>query len=428
MPSLTGARPSLATLLVLAALVFLAYSPALTQPLLEDDYPNIVLAQHYGPVSDWPRMFHDAVFRLRTTTWLMMYGLNAMFGMHAAAYYAAMILLQVLNTWLVYLLGIWRPLGFGVSTFAAGFFAVYEGHQEAVMWLSGSTEPLLVFFGLLSFLFWIRFLDARGLAWYAASLLAFSLALLSKESAVILVPLLALPVAMDRQMWRRVLWLLPFAVLASLAAISLFLARSYSFRFRDGSFALDAPVWLTWPLNFGRLFWFWGLLSLIAILVWKPDGYRRILNFALAWTGASLIPYSFLTYSKRIPSRQLHLASVGVAIVVGFALLNLFERYWPKRRVAVVALCALIVAHNVIYLWTKKRGQFLERAAPTQQLIALARVTRGPIYVKCFPRTPLIAQAAVQLMIDAQAADSLLWTPEQARAHPGAVTFCYPQR
>ncbi len=428
MPSLTGARPTLATLLVLAALVLLAYAPALTQPLIEDDYPNIVLAQHYGPPAGWPQMFHDAVFRLRATTWLLMYGLNTAFGMHAAAYYAAMILLQILNTWMVYLLGAWPALGFPLSAFAAAFFAVYEGHQEAVMWLSGSTEPLLVFFGLASLLCWIRFLEGRGLAWLAAALLAFSLALFSKESAVILGPLLVLPLAVDRRLWRRAAWLLPFAALAALAAASIFLARSYSFRFQDGSFSLAAPFWLTWPLNMWRLLWFWGLLSLIAILAWRPSGFGRILTIAFAWMGISLIPYSFLTYSKRIPSRQLHLASVGVAILVGYALLALAERHWSRRRAAVAALCVLIVAHNVIYLWTRKRGQFLERAAPTQQLVALARTTERPIYVKCFPRTPLIAQAAIQLMIDAKTADSLLWTPEQARLHPDAVTFCYPQR
>ena len=44
-------RPSLPVFCLLAALVLLAYAPALTQPLLEDDYPNIAQARLYGPVS-----------------------------------------------------------------------------------------------------------------------------------------------------------------------------------------------------------------------------------------------------------------------------------------------------------------------------------------------------------------------------------------
>ncbi len=424
----TRARPSLLIFAALAALVLLAYLPALWQPLIEDDYGNIVIAQRFGPPSGWGQMLSDGIFRLRSTTWLFMEAIHALFGMHAWAYYAGMILLQVFNTWLVYLLGTWRLLGFALTVWAAGFFAVYEGHQEAIMWLSGSTEPLLLLFGLLAFLCWMQFLEQRGAAWYACSLAALCLALLSKESAVIWVPLLALPLAFDRKLRRMWPWLLPFAILAGLAVASILATRSSSFRFEDGSFSLRSAFWLIWPLNFGRLFWFWGLLGVAAILVWRPAGYSRILALGAAWIGLGLIPYSFLTYSRRIPSRQLHLASVGLAIIVGFALLEVYERYWTSRRAVVVLLCALVAGENVIYLWTKKRSQFLERAAPTEQLLSLARAEHGPVYVRCFPRQRVIADSAVELMLGVPAADKLLWTQDEARAHPGAATFCYPQR
>jgi len=193
----------------LAILAIVAYLPTLTQPLLEDDYPNLVLALHYGPVSGWPAMMADPVFRLRTTSWLLMYGLHRLFGMHAAGYYAGMILLHVVNTWLVYALGAWRLLGYRLTAWAAAFFAVYEGHQEAVMWLSASNEPLMVLFGLLSIICWIQFLNRRGWFWYVASVLSFGGALLSKESGVILLALLALPLAFDQR--RKIAFLVPFA-------------------------------------------------------------------------------------------------------------------------------------------------------------------------------------------------------------------------
>lgn len=408
--------------------MLLAYLPALSQPLIEDDYGNIVIAQRYGPVAGWRELALDATFRLRATTWVFMYGLNALAGMHALAYYGAMIALHIFNTWLVYLLGMWRPLGFALTAWAAAFFAVYEGHQEAIMWLSGSTEPLLLFFGLVAFLCWVEFLERRRVMWYAASLAALCLALLSKESAIILVALLALPLAFDGMHRRAWPWLAPYALAAALAASSVLAGRSNSFRFQDGSFSLHAPFWLIWPLNFARLFWFWGLLALVAILIWKPAGYGVVLALGAAWAGLSLIPYSFLTYARRIPSRQLHLASVGLAIIVGFALLQVYKRYWSRHRLAVVALCVLMAAQNVIYLWTKKRSQFLERAAPTEQLLSVVRASRGPVYVRCFPRPRVVADSAVQLMLGVQPSDSLLWTEDEARAHPGAVTFCYPQR
>jgi hypothetical protein len=339
----------------------------------------------------------------------------------APAFYATLILLHVLNSWLVYALGAWAALGYRLTAFAAGFFAVYEGHQEAVMWLSSSNEALFVLFGLISFLCWIRFLQGRGALWYGASLLAFCFALLSKESAVILAPLLAIPLALDRKRWA---FLLPFAALAALAASSIFWARSGSFRFQDGSFSLHAPVWLIWPNNFARLFWFWGLLSVIAIVIWKPPKYLTILAIGLVWAGTALIPYSFLIYSSRIPSRQTYLASVGVAIIVGFALANLYDRYRTTGRGLVAAVCVAIILHNVVYLWTRKRNQFLERAAPTEQLIEAARKTSGPIYVKCFPRQPIIAESALELMTGRPKSD-LIWNAEEARARQATATFCY---
>lgn len=436
MTSVTGAstapgthtRPSPLVFCILTALVLLAYLPALTQPLLEDDYPNIVQARVYGPVSGWTEMFHDPVFRLRTTSWVLLNGLYGMFGMHAPAYYAVTILLHILNTWLVYGMGVWRALGYELTAWAAGFFAIYEGHQEAVMWVSASNETLMLVFGLLSFLAWIRFIESGKLLLYLASISAFCLALLSKESAVIFVPLLALTLAFERRnVGRSFACLLPFGALALLAALSIVGTRSYSFRFQDGSFSWHAPFWLILPNNFARLLWFWGLLCLIAISIWKPSGYRRIVGIGAGWMAIGLIPYSFLTYSTRIPSRQFYLASVGLCLIVGFALQNFYRRYWPRRRGAVIAACALILCANVIYLWTKKRAQYLERAAPTEQLIALARRTRGPIYVQCFPRPPLGAESAVQLMTGRPASD-LVWNPAEAASRHAAATFCYKGR
>jgi len=208
---------------------------------------------------------------------------------------------------------------------------------------------------------------------------------------------------------------LPPVVLAAGCAVSIYLTRDNSFRFQDGSFSLQAPFWRIWPENFARLFWFWGLLGLAA--AWTR--YRAVIWRGLLWAGMGLLPYSFLTYSARIPSRQVYLASAGVALIVGAGMAALEERRY--RLTAVV--CALMLVHNVGYLWIKKRAQFLERAEPTEQIIALGKSTRGPIYVQCFPRPGLIAQEALHLGAG-KAASDVVWDAEEARRR-GAVTFCY---
>lgn len=403
-------------LLALALLAIVAYLPTLWQPLLEDDYPNIAEAHALGL-----HIVTDPIFGIRSTSFLLMDGLYRLFGMTAAAYYAILIALHVLNTWLVYALGYWRAIGYRVSAWAAAFFAVYEGHQEGIMWLSGATEPLLFLFGISALLCWLHFLYEGRWTWYALGILAFVPALYSKESAFIIVALLALPLLFERKLWPRVVWLAPFAAMALVAVGHVLYTRTYSFRFNDGSFSLHAPFWITLPNSFARLFWFWGVLAVIAILVWRPIGYSLMLAIGMLWAGLSLVPYSFLTYATRVPSRQTYLASAGVALIVGFALATAVERYWAKRRGLIAAAVAVMIIQNVGYLWTRKRAQFLERAAPTEQLIALARETKGPIYVRCFPRPPLIANWAVRLETGRE--DDLIW--DASRAGSAAATFCY---
>lgn len=402
-------------LFVLALLAILAYLPTLRQPLLEDDYPNIAEAHALGM-----HIVTDPIFGIRSTSFLLMDAIYRLCGMNPAAYYAVLIAVHILNTWLVYALGYWRPIGYEVSAWAAAFFAVYEGHQEGIMWLSGATEPLLFLFGVGAFLCWLRFLYEGRRTWYLGALAAFIVALYSKESAFILVPLFALPLVFDAKLRGRIFGLTPFAILAALAVAHVLYTRAYSFRFNDGSFSIHAPFWITWPNSFARLFWAWGLLAVIAILISKPARAVKVLYIGLAWAGLALIPYSFLTYTTRIPSRQTYLASVGIALIAGSALAILAQR---RPRWVVTTAFALIVITNVGYLWTRKRAQFLERAAPTEQLIALARTTKGPIYVQCFPRPALVADWAVRLTTGRS---DLIW--DAAQSHSAAVIFCYKEK
>lgn len=416
-----------AILAVLALLAIVAYAPTLTQPLMEDDYPLIQQAQHYGDDMGWSKMFAEPIFRARATLFLLDYWINNLFDMRASAYYAAAILLHVIATWIVFAIGSWPAIGYRISAFAAAFFAICEGHQEAVMIYSGATESIQMVFGGIAFLCWLRILRG-GRAWYIPAVIAYALALLTKESAVIFVALFALPVLFDeslRKRWvRSALLLAPFALMAVGTGASVIEARKYSFRFSDGSFSPHAPFWITWPESFARLFWIWPALAIVAILLWRPPQYRKLLAIGLTWSAISLIPYVFLTYMHQVPSRHTYLAGVGTAIIVGYAMLLFVERYWVPQRAIVIAVCGAILIHNVAYLWTKKRHQFLERAAPTEQLIAFARSTKSPIYVKCFPRNHLIAEAAVEMMVDGRSKRDLIWDEPEARAR-NAATFCY---
>ena len=144
--------------------------------------------------------------------------------------------------------------------------------------------------------------------------------------------------------WReRLPRLAPHVVLVLLGVASIAQSRSNSFRFSDGSFSLHAPFWLTWPHSFARLLWIWGWPALLVLFVFGDARLRRGALAALAWIGIALVPYSFLTYSTQIPSRQVYLASAGLALLVGLAL----AQYQGHRIAAAVFALDAAAQHRV---------------------------------------------------------------------------------
>ena len=411
-------------LLFLAGVALLAYAPSLTIPLIADDYPNLSQALTYGAPGGFGTLLHDAQFRLRATSYWAMYGLWQLAGLTPPVYHAASLLLHIANTWLVFLVAAAWPRMRPAAFWAAAFFAVHEGHQEAVMWFSAINELLMFLFGMASLWCWQSAPsapDGAKPAWRKelAGVVLFALALLSKESAIFLLPLFVL--AVEPGEWRRRLpRLAPHVVLVLLALASILQSRSNSFRFSDGSFSLHAPFWLTWPHSLARLLWIWGWPAVLVLFVFGEARWRRGALAALAWMGIALVPYSFLTYSTQIPSRQVYLASAGLALLVGLALAQ-----YERRRMAGVVL-ALMLLHNTVYLWTKKRAQFVERAAPTDQLIGMARRTPGAIWIQCFPLPGIVAEEAVRLATGRPISD-LVWSAGAARER-SAEAFCYADK
>ncbi len=411
-------RRHTAILVVLAALAILAYLPVFRQPLIQDDYPNIEQAREFGPPSGWPAMLADGTFRYRVTFYLVGYGVYQAFGPAPAGFYAATLTLHILCVWLVYALGAWRPIGWRISAVAAAFFAIHEGHQEAVMWFSGSTELLMFLFGVLSLLCWVRVVENKsGWRWYAAALASFIMALLSKESAVVFAALLLLPLLGARAPRRALVWWLPFAALAAADVWLIFSARSSSFRFQDGSFSLTAPFWITLPSSGIRLLWVWGWLSALILLVLRARQHRQLVRVAALWIVLGLVPYSFLTYMHRIPSRQTYLASMGLAWIVAAGFWALYSRLRLYRTAIVAVVVAAVLASNVWYLWIRKRQQFAERAAPVEALVALAKRTTGPIYMGSYPDAAMIYPAALRMRLSKRVI--LLWDANE-RDHAAA--------
>jgi hypothetical protein len=399
-------RTGATRLFLLAALCLVAYAPTLTIPLIGDDYSNLSQSLTLGTMHGAHQLWSDSTFRLRATSYWTMYALWSTARLSAAAYHVVGLMLHFAATLLVYRLALaWEPMR-GGALWAAAFFAIYEGHQEAVMWFSAINELFLFVFGVGALLCWLRAAKSRW--WHVPGLILFALALLSKESALILLPLFILV------RWRIDWTLTPYIALAILAATSILESHATSFRFSDGSFSLSAPFWITLPHSAFRLLWIWGILALIVWIVRKQS--MRPVWLAFLWIGLALAPYSFLTYSTAIPSRQIYLASAGLAMLVGLAFYQLTQ--WADRR-TIWCVAAVILIVNAGILWTKKRSQFLERAAPTEQLFATLRTTSGPVSMSCFPSTKLIAEESVRLAMP-EALPRMVWGGACAKPNAGA--------
>src|SRR5262245_8336165 len=266
-----------APLFIIAVLAIVAYLPTLTQPFISDDYPGIKRSLSYAS-SGWEALAKDPIERPRATTFVLSYAVYHLFGMRPAAFYSANILLHILNCWLLFAAGRWRAIGYKLSFWGAAFFAVYEGHSEAIMWFSACNELLMFLFGLLSFVFWLSFLEGETAKlkwmWLALSFFCFIPSLLSKESSVIFVALFALPLLFPKLRLRQAPYLLPHALICVPYVLSIFMAGSRSTRFHNQSFVLSAPFWITWPASYGRMLWFWGLTGMISMFVWSRSGRK----------------------------------------------------------------------------------------------------------------------------------------------------------
>jgi hypothetical protein len=378
---------------VLVTLAIVAYLPALRLPFIADDYTQIPLARHFA-AEGWTPLLHEVNLRSRATYMLLSAVLDRTFGFNPTAFYAASLLLHALCVLLVYASGVWTELGEPVAFWAAAFFAIEEGHQEAVMWPAAAGDLLVFLFGMAAWVCWVKWLQGSNWKWYAAAIASFLLAAASKESVWVFAVLMLLPVVFEPLRWRRGLaGAAPFLAMAAVYMFWTWNGRVAGAGYHDNRFSLSAP-WLRVLLNsWWRLLFVWGLAAL-AILLWVGNRTdRRLVSAASLWMILGLLPYSFLTYMLQIPSRQTYLASAGLAWLAGAAAARLSE----QRRDAVLAiLCVAALAVNLEILWVKKMSQFRERGEPSELLRQAAAEADGSVTVSCAPLPDFVVEAVLR--------------------------------
>jgi hypothetical protein len=386
-------RLSPARIGILLALAFIAYLPALHISFIVDDYGQIPLARQFA-AQGWTPLYSNHELRARATYMFLSAALDRAFGFSPVIFHLAGIILHALCVLLVYATALWIEIGEPTAFFAAAFFAIQEGHQEAVIWPAAAADLLVFLFGMAAWLCWLAWLRSKSWKWYAAAILAFILAIASKESGWIFA-LLMLPLAFDRTHRRPAIFaaLTPFLAISAAYIFWTWTTRITAAGYHDTRFALSAP-WLLILLNsWWRLLFVWGLIA-IAILLWlRKRGDGRLLAISSIWIVATLFPYCFLTYQLQVPSRLTYIASAGLAWLVGAAAVRLRQ---SGRQTLFAAFCIAALALNLEILWVKKMAQFRERALPSELMKEAGLHSNGTVRISCDPLPDFIAIDVLQ--------------------------------
>ncbi len=326
-----------------------------------------------------------------------------LWGMNPTGYHVTNLLLHVVDSLLFWL--VLRKLSIPGAWLAALLFAVHPVNVESVAWIAQRKNVLALCFFLLSILCWLKaenhyFCNLTGARsrstkmlvpdrWYWLSMLAFSLAMLSKSSVAIL-PLILLLIIWwqhGRIDGASVLRTAPFFLVSiSLTVVNLqFQWQGVSAPIRDVTFlqrllGAGAAVWFylakallplrltlvypQWNIVTSDLRWWLPLLATIAttaFLLWKcvssPAKWGRTFLFAWAFFAMALLPAmgfvdaGYMRHSL-VADHYQHIAIIGVLALVAALLASVWKKLQSTARVAIgistcfLAFALIVLAHQ----------------------------------------------------------------------------------
>lgn len=355
--------------LVLAAA---AYARTVTFDFVFDDHLQIALNPWIQAWRFVPHYFTGHVWSFEQPAWagnyyrplflLWLRVVNSIVGLTPGWWHLLTIAAHLLATWMVYRLGVRLLRSHLAAALAALLFGVNPIHVEAVAWVSGIPEILLAIFcmaSLLAYLNW-RERGARRRWWMAASVAGYALAMLVKETGVVLGVIIAAHAYLfDEEMGsgasalRRarnaIRLMLPYAAVA----LAYFAARWNVLR------GVVSPlhhrplgtVWLSWPkllaFYLRQLVWPFGLSAYYDVELAKGISFHDVILPALLvlWVAAlyavifrrsklmllagiamlaPILPavYAAVVFQMGdfVHDRYLYLPSVALALVLGGAL------------------------------------------------------------------------------------------------------------
>ncbi|MFH1850058.1 MAG: tetratricopeptide repeat protein [archaeon] len=354
-------------------------------------------------IRDWkylPRIFasntrsgfleQDNFYRpIHLSLYLVIYQLS---GLHTFGYHLANLVLHLANSCLIYCLTLILFRKRAMSLITAALFTVHPIHTEAITYINGTADPLGLIFTLGSLIMFIKSLRHGSwtrVALISGSVLMFAMALLSKETTVVLPLIVSLillysnrygVVQLVKKTWHIQLpYYVTAAAYAGLRLTVLNFLNILNFygteniytenlHFRLYTFARalltyyrllflptglhherSLPVFISpfsiWIISSALI-----LIAVICLAIWS---YRRdrIIFFGILWFYITLIPVSgIIPANAIILEHWLYFPSVGFFLVVSYIITRL-----PKRQMR-IAYLILIMALVLFSVQTIRRN------------------------------------------------------------------------
>ncbi len=418
-------------------LSFLVYIPALGNGFINWDDPKYVYDNPLIRSMD-PGFFKAVFTRPYFNNWhpltMLSYAVDYRFwGLDPLGYHLTNIIFHALNTALVFILAVrlirasgagWAPRGvMFAGVFAALFFGLHPVHVESVAWVSERKDVLSAFFFILSVLAYLRYATGTLKRWYAATLLFFILALMSKPMAVTL-PFVILildfyPLRRACGVKKAVVEKLPFFALSAVSGVLTLWAQQEAF-VKEGiltagarvATAIRAPGFYLYkmalPLDLAPYYphpvridfftaeyigsaVFLAALTVFCLLTVKK---RRVFLSGWLYYLVTLLPVLGLLQvgGQAAADRYTYIPSIGVAVLFGAGALYLIGRLPQKAFTPLGAAFIVILASALSYgtvrqvavwkdsetLWTYEIEKFPKAHLPYNNR-GLVRQDRGDL-------------------------------------------------
>ena len=360
-------------LLIIIVLGFIVYANSLNGGFVWDDEGLVKNNAHIRSFSFLPKIFREGIWAgagqkenayrpIQTLTYMIDY---AVWKLDVRGYHLTNTILHIAVALCVYaLIGIL----FGsrkLALLTGALFVVHPIHTEAVSYISGRADPLTALFMLLTFIFYVKRIKngdcpRRGLSPFFP-VPFFCLALLSKETSLILLPLIFL----YHFTFRKKIEIKTISPLAGIAALYVILRavflRDLLLHTSSGIPPLSDRIpgifvaitnyarLLIWPFNlhmeYGSfLFDFANPKAIIGVLIaalsltaaLKFRSKNKLISFSILWFFIALLPQSnIFPVNAYMAEHWLYIPSIGFFLIVANGM--------TKCRGGLSLLCILLL-------------------------------------------------------------------------------------